>query len=208
MTTLIICRHGNTFAPGQTPTRVGKHTDIPLVDSGLRQAEALGMYLPEKDLVPNLVFASHLKRSYGMAERALEVMDARCEIERRALFDEIDYGPDENKVEDEVIARIGQDAIDRWNREAVPPPGWKVDPAAIEQGWMEFADEMADNYPEKTVLVITSNGVGRFAPYITGDYESFRRDYNIKLKTGALGIFEYDGQNWQVMEWGVRPPVP
>ena len=32
MKTLIIARHGNTFAKGETPTRVGCHTDLELVE--------------------------------------------------------------------------------------------------------------------------------------------------------------------------------
>ena len=32
MKTLIIARHGNTFRPGETPTRVGSRTDLPLVE--------------------------------------------------------------------------------------------------------------------------------------------------------------------------------
>ncbi|MBR2145117.1 MAG: hypothetical protein IJ956_06235 [Akkermansia sp.] len=32
MKTLIIARHGNTFAKRETPTRVGCHTDLELVE--------------------------------------------------------------------------------------------------------------------------------------------------------------------------------
>ena len=49
MTTLIIARHGNTFNPGDTPTRVGKHTDMPLVEKGEAQGRALGRYLKEHE---------------------------------------------------------------------------------------------------------------------------------------------------------------
>lgn len=205
MTSLITARHGNTFTPDQTPTRVGKATDLPLVESGLLQAEALGRALAEKGLIPDVVYTSNLRRTQQTAHRALEVMNRPLQTISDPRFDEIDYGPDENKTEDDVVSRIGKDAIDEWNKNAVVPPGWNIDPETIKQGWMGFAEEILEKHPEQTVLVVTSNGVGRFAPYITGDFETFRRNYPLKLKTGAYGIFEYDGQNWHVMEWNTRP---
>ena len=52
MTTLIIARHGNTFGPEDTPTRVGARTDVPLVGSGLEQGRALGRWLKAQGLRP------------------------------------------------------------------------------------------------------------------------------------------------------------
>lgn len=205
MPTLIICRHGNTFTPEQEPRRIGRDTDMPLTQQGLIQAETLGCYLAEKSLIPDLVYSSNLKRTYDFALRALEVMEKSAEIRKKDLFDEISYGPDENKTEKEVVERIGSEAIDLWNRHAIPPQGWDANPESIKRGWMDFADDLAKNHPDEIVMVVTSNGVGRFAPYITGDYEDFRRTHSIKLKTGAFGIFEYDGFNWHVMEWNTRP---
>lgn len=205
MTSLIIARHGNTFTPDQTPTRAGRNTDIPLVEAGLFQAEALGRALAEKGLIPDVVYTSSLQRTKQTAHRALEVLNRPVETISDPRFDEIDYGPDENKTEQDVIARIGQEAIDQWNKNAIAPLGWKVDPEAIKNDWMAFADEILAKYPEQVVMVVTSNGVGRFAPYITGDFEGFRRQHLLKLRTGAYGIFEYDGHNWHVMEWNSRP---
>ena len=56
MKTLIIARHGNTFGPGDTPTRVGARTDLPLVESGKAQAKALGLHFLENGLVPDVVY--------------------------------------------------------------------------------------------------------------------------------------------------------
>ena len=36
------------------------------------------------------------------------------------------YGPDEGKPETEVVARIGQKALDEWERAAIVPDGWLV----------------------------------------------------------------------------------
>ena len=44
----MIVRHGNTFRAGETPTRVGARTDLPLVEE--ERARSAGRYL--HDLLP------------------------------------------------------------------------------------------------------------------------------------------------------------
>jgi len=204
-TTLIIARHGNTFGPDDTPTRVGVHTDIPLVDSGKEQARMLGEYLKRNALAPDVVYASALKRADQTAKLALEAMDSDVKVWTEAIFNEIDYGPDENKPELEVIARIGKDAIAAWNESAVVPPGWQVDPDAITKGWLEFGQRCVTTHAGQTLMVVTSNGVARFAPHLTGDFEAFVQKHDIKLSTGALAVLEHDGKAWTAKSWNVKP---
>lgn len=210
MTTLLIARHGNTFAPGETPTRVGARTDLPLVASGRKQAGALGDYLVQQDLVPDRVYTSSLMRTIEMARIAVKRCGVIREIEARACFDEIDYGPDENLPEADVVKRVGQAAIDAWNDRAVVPPGWRVDPSAIVADWRRFANEIAsldETLDEPVVLVVTSNGVARFAPHITDDYEGFLTRFEPKLATGAMGVlhFSQEDAGWEVVDWNIRP---
>ena len=63
MTNLLIIRHGNTFNPEDTPTRVGCRTDIPLTKSGIEQARALGHFLKQEKLCPDALYASELMRA-------------------------------------------------------------------------------------------------------------------------------------------------
>ena len=204
MTTLIIARHGNTFGPDDAPTRVGKHTDLPLVDSGREQARRIGMYLREQRLIPDVVYASNLQRTQETAQLAIRESGVTNPVFTLDMFDEIDYGPDENKAEEEVIARIGADAIAAWDERAEVPEGWVVDPDQIIKNWHDFGEQIRAHDDGETVLVVTSNGIARFAPYLTGDFEGFRAAHNIKLATGALGVLVYEG-GWQVKEWGFRP---
>ncbi len=202
-TTLLIARHGNTFAPGETPTRVGARTDLPLVESGRAQGRALGQYLKDNSLVPDLILTSQLKRTIEMAELAKDAMGVPVETHPLAIFNEVDYGPDENKTEDDVIARIGRDAILDWDENAVPPPGWKVDPEGIARNWKNFANGLEEG---GTTLVITSNGIARFAPVIAGEFESCRvRQQSLKISTGALCILVKEGSNWAIKGWNIRP---
>ena len=209
MTTLIIARHGNTFGPDDTPTRVGARTDLPLVEKGQKQARAIGQYLKKNNLIPDVVYASNLQRTIETARIAIKETGITNPIYQLDIFNEIDYGPDENKTEEEVIARIGAEAIKDWDDNAIPPDGWLVHPDKIIQNWQKFADQIRtpdDSYDHMdTILVVASNGVARFAPYITGDYEAFRSSYTIKLSTGALGILKHEEGRWSVRDWNIRP---
>ena len=205
MTRLIIARHGNTFGAGDTPTRVGLHTDLPLVEKGRAQAKAIGVYLKDNNMIPDVVYASTLKRTIETAEIAVKETGISNPVFQLDIFNEIDYGPDENKVEADVIARIGEQAIKDWDAHAIVPDGWKVDPNEIIQNWHDFAEQIAAFDDNETILVVTSNGIARFAPYITGDFESFSKEHDIKLSTGALGVLEHKNGAWQYVSWNKKP---
>lgn len=200
MKTLIIARHGNTFRKGETPTRVGSRTDLPLVEE--ERGRGIGLYLKKLGLQPDRILAAPLQRTMKTAELAAEELHFAGTVQPDARFIEVDYGPDENKTEDEVIARIGEEAINRWNTEALVPDGWKVDVAAIIANWQALAAEVKEG---GTLLCVSSNGTIRFAPHLTGDYTGFCATHDIKVPTGGVCIFTSgDGANWICREWGVK----
>ncbi len=189
MTTLIIARHGNTFGPADTVTYVGGRTDLPLVESGILQAKAIGRYLRENRMIPDVVYSSHLQRTYDSAKIAIKESGITNPVFQLDIFNEIDYGPDENKTREEIVARIGEQALLDWDERSVVPDGWKIDPQAVIKNWKDFAEQIRAHDDNETVLVVTSNGIARFAPYITGDYEGFAASHKPKMATGALSIF-------------------
>ena len=116
----VIVRHGNTFAPGDPPRRIGARTDLPLVASGIVQAEALRDAFARRGLAFARVLASPLRRTRETAaivapHRAAEPADS---------LREIDHAPDEGRLEAVVPARIGPPALARWEAAAGAPPGW------------------------------------------------------------------------------------
>ena len=207
MIRLIIARHGNTFNKGETPTRVGGRTDLPLVESGREQAKMLGEYLLKFDLLPTKVYAAPLKRTMETAKGALEAagIAADVTVEPLDIFTEIDYGPDENKPEDEVVARVGQKAIDDWNAFAKVPDGWKVNPGEIIGNWKDFANGLVKGKDNTTTMVVTSNGIARFAPYITDDFDAFAASHDIKIGTGCLAVFHFGATEWVCDSWNIKP---
>lgn len=219
---LIIVRHGNTFLPEQTPTRVGRNTDLALVEE--KRGRAVGKYLSERNIKLDKVYAAPLKRTMGTAQLALEEMGSKQEIIPIEAFVEVDYGPDENKTESEVLLRLGKDHVrdhhlevsseedyekygkeilKQWDTEAVVPKGWKVDTKQIVEAWHNFADSIKDG---ETVLLCSSNGIIRFAPTILDiPYDDFCKQNEIKVATGSVSIFEEQDGKWVCREWNSKP---
>jgi 2,3-bisphosphoglycerate-dependent phosphoglycerate mutase len=205
-TTLLIARHGNTFGPGDIVTRVGT-TDLPLVESGLLQGRLLGAHLKQNNLIPDVIFTSKLQRAIQTAEQAQSVMGTDLPLETLSIFNEIDYGPDENQPEDKVLARLGKEAIKAWETHASVPEGWKVIPQEIIKNWLEFSRRLQRDYAGKTCLVVTSNGIARFSPYLTGDFSAFSTQHSIKISTGALCVFTNTAPStaWDCLQWNIKP---
>ena len=132
MTRLVIARHGNTFAPGDIVTRVGGRTDLPLVASGRAQGEALGRHFAALGISFAAAFCSPLARTRQSAELILAQTGNDIEPASEAFLTEIDYGPDENRPEDEVRARKYPDAYGSlWGMACASDT---LDPAVLDAG--------------------------------------------------------------------------
>lgn len=186
MRRLVIVRHGNTFAPGEAPRRIGAPTDLPLIESGRDQARALADHFAAQPLTFDRVLASPLRRTRETAE-----LIAPGRLESAEWLREIDHGPDEDRTEAEVLARIGRDALDAWERDGTPPPDWRVDAEARIDAWRRV---LAD--ARGSTLLVTSNGAARFALIALGLPPA-------KIRTGAYGVIE--GAPWTVTAWDRRP---
>lgn len=194
-TRLIIVRHGNTFDKGDVVTRVGGRTDLPLSVSGLTQAEALGRHFADTQF--HTARSGPLRRTRQTASAILAAHANPPDLATDLFLREIDYGPDENRPEDDVVARIGKPALEAWERDSVVPPGWRVDPEAIIGNWQELFRELRDQPGNH--LVVTSNGIARFALSAAGEQRP-----DAKLATAAWGIIDLDGQEARVIDWNVR----
>ncbi|MEM7616767.1 MAG: histidine phosphatase family protein [Pseudomonadota bacterium] len=199
MTLLLIIRHGNTFDKGDVITRVGNKTDLPLSVSGRKQAGRLGKYLLKNYPDIQNIYTSNLKRTIETAE--ISLADFPVNINQSALkeLDEIDYGVDENQPEENVVERIGQNAIDLWNKELILPDGWHLDIELVKKTWLDIAQNAF--IKNENTAVFTSNGIARFSPYILPDVEIFCKNYDLKMKTAAVSCFEHKNNAWQAKYW-------
>lgn len=183
---VVIVRHGDTFGPGEPPRRIGARTDLPLVERGREQARALAVHFEKEGCAFDRILASPLRRTHETAEAIAPGRAVLAEWLR-----EIDHGPDEDRTEDEVVARIGRAARDAWERDGTPPPGWRVDADARLAAWRRFLAEASGS-----TLLVTSNGSARFALLALGVAPA-------KIRTGAYGVLE--GEPWTSAVWDVRP---
>lgn len=187
-----IVRHGNTFDKGDVILRVGGKTDLPLSSSGVAQAVELSTALERVEF--GTAYSSDLKRTRQTAEAIL----GQQPYELAEFLTEVDYGPDEGRPETEVVARIGADALRKWDTEAIPPQGWKVDVDGLRTAWQAFLARCDAN---SNTLVVTSNGVARFLlDVVEGD-----KSVPLKLRTGAYGIVELDPKGPMLNGWDIRP---
>jgi broad specificity phosphatase PhoE len=193
---IFIIRHGNTFAPGEAPRRIGAGTDLPLVESGRAQADRLGAHLAARGVAVARLFSSPLSRARETAERIGAALGHGPDGTLPWL-NEIDHGPDEGQPENAVIARIGSEAIARWDREGVAPPDWTVDADARIAAWRACFQDI----PDGDHLLVTSNGAARFALLALG----LSTD-GLKLRTGAYGELTIgDDGAISLVGWDIRP---
>lgn len=198
MRRLYIIRHGNTFDAGDTLLRVGARTDLALSVSGRTQAQALGRCFA--GMAPNLAMLSsgpllRTRQTASAIASALNWPDVT--IDDRLT--EIDYGPDEGRPEADVVSRIGAEGLAAWERDASVPPGWQVDPEALQSAWRDILSEAAARNGD--TITVTSNGVARFVLPVIG-----AGDVPLKLKTGAWGAIDLPpGAAPQLACWNERP---
>lgn len=89
---IILSRHGNTFSAADPVVWVGATQDLPLVDSGILQAQCLAQALKKSDIHTKAVYCGPLKRTRDYATIVL----ARLHLSKKPIVDsrlnEIDYG--------------------------------------------------------------------------------------------------------------------
>ena len=106
-----------------------------------------------------------------------------------------------------MIARIGKDALATWDDHGIMPQGWSPGPEKIGRMWQDFSDSIHNKLGGSNTLVITSNGIARFALQLTGNWHRAQTEHGLKLATGALGILtrKQDDLHWSVVGWNIRP---
>lgn len=201
MSRIFIVRHGNTFAPGDPPRRIGARTDLPLVAAGVEQADGLGQWFATRGIAFDHALAAPLLRTRQTAHAILARADRAPALATAEWLAEIDHGPDEGELETAVEARVGADALAAWEDAAIPPPGWIVDLPARLAAWRGFFDAA----PPGNILLVTSNGAARFALLARAGLKASWRG-PLKLRTGAFGeIMSGNDGVLTLTAWDVRP---
>ncbi|WP_321341173.1 histidine phosphatase family protein [uncultured Cohaesibacter sp.] len=186
---LILVRHGNTFAKDDKVVWVGARSDLPLVEKGKEQAQAVGMALKESGIKADALYCGPLKRTVQTAEIALKI--AGCDGVKMRVSDalrEIDYGLWEARSNDDIRAEFGDNDIDGWQQKSIWPDGyeWSPDPEIILSSWNAMVAEIAETFGEDaTAIIVTSNGILRIVAPQFGIAAN-----EAKVSTGSLCLVE------------------
>lgn len=205
---LLLARHGNTFGPGDKVVMAGSSNDLPLVQRGGEQAEALGKYLLAQNLVPTVVCAGPLRRQHRTAEIIMECSGIPGEPLKDDRLNEVNYGPWTGLSDDEVIEKFGKNAIENWQKQSQFPENWPEQESDVRQRVSDFANDLLKNWieDENTVLAVSSNGVLRyFLTLAKGAFEKAVEDGTFKVKTGHLCQMSYTNGAWSVDFWNKNP---
>jgi broad specificity phosphatase PhoE len=200
MTRLVIVRHGNTFEAHEQPRRVGSRTDLPLTATGLEQAKALARHFIANGVRFDRVLSSALQRTQMTAAAIV----GETPVESASFLTEIDHGPDEDQLEADVVARLGQEAVTLWDRQMIPPKGWEVGAEWRLPAWREFVEEVSETMPDGTLLLVTSNGAARFALAALGLKHGDNRT-GVKFRTGSYGLIDVRDGQFRLIGWDMRP---
>ena len=153
---VLLCRHGET--PWNAEGRYQGQIDIPLSETGERQAAALGVRLKEIPIAKAI--ASPLSRARRTAELALGTRAGMLGTE--AGFLEIAHGAWEGKLAAEIGTEDGP-RLKAWRQapDTVQMPGGESLQQVLDRAWPAFLSACAGLGTEDTLLLVAHDAVNR-----------------------------------------------
>ena len=135
---LVLLRHGQS-AWNKTNQFTG-WVDVPLTEQGEAEAKRGGELLKEKNVLPDIVFTSLLRRAINTANIALDAADRLwIPVQRDWRLNERHYGALQGKNKTEIRQEYGDEKFMLWRRSYdTPPPA--IDPGS------EFAQDGDPRY--------------------------------------------------------------
>lgn len=153
MIRLLLVRHGVTLWNAQR--RYQGHTNVPLSEWGLRQAEALADRLAGEEI--HAAYASDLQRAWETAHKL--AAPHGLEVKQAAPLREIHFGDWEGLSYDEIERRYPQEMA-AWRSDpmrSAPPGGETL--AEVSDRVRKVAAGLEADHQEETVLVVAHGGV-------------------------------------------------
>lgn len=155
MTEIVLVRHGETVWAHEN--RYAGVTDIPLTDTGRRQAELLATWAADARL--DAVYASPLRRALGTA--GMSAQRAGLEVRVDPRLRELDFGEGEGLTRGEMAEHF-PDALDLFHSDPVAhhlPAG--EPPSAAAERFRQALRDVGAAHPGGRVLVVAHTTVIR-----------------------------------------------
>ena len=127
--TLILLRHGES--EWNAKNLFTGWVDVSLSQKGVEEAKRGGQLLKEKNLLPDIVHTSLLRRAIDTSQLALNACDRMwIPVRRSWRLNERHYGALQGKDKKETLAQYGEEQFKLWRRsyEVPPPPIDDADP--------------------------------------------------------------------------------
>ncbi len=162
MKTLVLLRHGES--QWNRENRFTGWVDVPLSETGMREAERAGQLMRDEGLVFDVAYTSLLKRAIKTLWVALEGLDQMwLPVHRTWRLNERMYGALQGLDKAETVKKHGEEQVKLWRRSFdVPPP--PLDRA--DKSWPgldpRYAKLRPEEIPQSESLKDT---IGRFLPY-------------------------------------------
>lgn len=160
---LILLRHGES--EWNAKNLFTGWVDVRLSEKGEAEARRGGELLRERDLLPDVVHTSLLRRAIHTSQLALDVADRHwIPVHRTWRLNERHYGALQGKDKKETLAQYGEEQFALWRRSFdVPPPPIDDANKYSQSGDLRYAD-LGSLMPKTECL---KDVVERLVPYLT-----------------------------------------
>ncbi len=187
MLEIILVRHGET-AYNANETFRGR-ADVPLNETGLKQARLLGEYLSQEKI--DHVYSSPLKRAVKTAEAI--ATPQKLKVKRVENLNDIDCGEWKGltlKEVQEKYTEIYQDWVDTPEQVKIPGGESLED---VRRRALPFVQDAVTRCPEGKIVLVSHRAVNKvLICSLLGLNNSMF--WSFKLDTGAITRFSYDGK--------------
>ncbi|MBX7136955.1 MAG: histidine phosphatase family protein [Oligoflexia bacterium] len=207
---IIVARHGNTFGPGEIPRWIGARTDLPLVESGRLQAQALSSLFRAVRLFPAEIICGPLLRTRQFAQ----IIGDDCAPAVRPRVDgrlaELDYGDWEGLSDAEVEARGDAELQRRWREESIRPENahWGDDEDLLARESAQLLDDLSRRLaPGAAALCVTSSGRMRYLlRAMPPEFERCKAQHTLGVRTGHLALIIAQAGQLALAGWNLDVP--
>ena len=185
---LLLIRHGETV--WNREHRFTTHSDVPLSDEGLAQAQAAAAALAQTMI--DRIYSSPLRRALVTAETIAEAQAQPPPVSVDERLTEISAGPFDGHTEEELLAGPMAEVFARWHTDGDPefPQGTESFEAALTRA-SAFLGER-DGEPG-TTLVVTHGSLARLmvSSWLLGGPPPLHR--HLWLDNCRLAVVEWQG---------------
>lgn len=200
---LYLIRHAESVLNHSNDVIIGRSNHIDLSPKGIEQAEILGRFLQQQEVVPDYVYSSPALRARKTAEISLATMGISRPIIENDLIQERDQGLWEGKPKERVLSEDVLAELEIQGRQYRPPEGESdIESARRMYAWI---DSYVSTDPNTVTFVYSHRNV------IMGVISSImnltsRQAYETKCENTSVTRLQHDGI-WQLSEIARTPTL-